>query len=106
MKPKKSHLDTPAPAGALSGGGDLKERLEKVLNHWLANASLSDLGDPIDAILSELDAAGYAVVPREPTERICTAGFVALVGDQGGQTSAGEIWQAMIAAAEQEQDDG
>lgn len=36
-----------------------------------------------DAILAALRAAGFAVVPVEPTERMCKAGWVAADRDDG-----------------------
>jgi hypothetical protein len=53
----------------------------------------------IAAYLAALDAAGWKVVPRKPTDAMDEAGwdteFVAL--ETGG--SASKIWQAMIDAA-------
>lgn len=44
--------------------------------------------------LSALTAAGYVVVPREPTEAMCDAGWI-----DKEDVSPAEIWGAMIAAA-------
>lgn len=47
----------------------------------------------IDAILLELTAAGYAVVPREPTNEM-------LAAPHGTQAYKRTVWRAMLKAAE------
>jgi predicted CoA-binding protein len=45
-----------------------------------------------DAILAALSAAGFAVVPREPTHKMLIAGE--------DEAVTGAIWAAMLSAAE------
>jgi hypothetical protein len=59
-----------------------------------------------DAILSALSAAGYAVVPVEPTREMWAKAADALVNDRHGAGSgahhdhiSGLVYRAMIAAA-------
>lgn len=82
----------------------LKERLERALGRWLADSSLQDLGDPIEAILAELAAAGYAVVPREPTLKMLEAvgGSPFALPREIWRQEGVAVWQAMLAAAEEE----
>lgn len=64
-----------------------------VKNGWRAFA------DPTtDAILSALRAAGYAVVPREPTEAMLQSGENEFWKENTPEP--GETYRAMIAAAE------
>jgi hypothetical protein len=46
-------------------------------------------------VIAALDAAGYVVVPKEPTEEMRTSGIQAY--DENGP-SAAAIWRAMIEA--------
>lgn len=72
-------------------------------------AGVPELGDAAferaDDILAALSAAGYAVVPKEPTEAMANAGDHAMYlwegdGDEGlHQTAAKFMWAAMLAAA-------
>lgn len=52
--------------------------------------------DALD-LLSAIDAAGYALVPREPTSAMLKAG--AKAGEVTGPT-AYKMWRAMLGAAE------
>ena len=57
----------------------------------------------IDAILSDLDAQGLVIVPREPTSEMRNAGHRA-IRDTGASAAAYKVnpcWQAMLKAAEQ-----
>lgn len=56
------------------------------------------------AVLSALDAAGYAVVPKEPTEAMRIAGYN-VAEECGGAASTTEltaVFKAMIAATKQD----
>ena len=56
-----------------------------------------------DAILSALSAAGYAVVPREPTPEMCSMGADELptpTCESPDADAASEVYCAMIAASE------
>lgn len=59
----------------------------------------TDSEDVADAILAALDAAGFQVVPREPTADMLIAGNVAIVQKP---LFATEIYKAMLAAAANE----
>lgn len=54
------------------------------------------------AILSALNAAGYVVVPREPTEAMREAARAAPLTRGIGYVGIGEIYRAMIAAQEKQ----
>lgn len=49
-----------------------------------------------DNILAALDKAGYAVVPKEPTEAMMDAAFTAFSNEDGIATA----WSAMLTAKE------
>ena len=54
-----------------------------------------------EAILTALSAAGYVIVPREPTEAMQSSGWKARGGFIGaGRTGIDRIYRAMISAAE------
>lgn len=55
-----------------------------------------------DAALTALDAAGYAVVPREPCEAMRKAGTAALAEDEPRKWKAGDVWAAMVEAGEKQ----
>jgi hypothetical protein len=55
-----------------------------------------------DAILAALDAAGFVVVPREPTEAMREAARSAPLARGIGYVGIGEVYCAMIAAQEKE----
>lgn len=55
-----------------------------------------------DAILAALDAAGYVVVPREPTEAMREAARAAPLARGIGNVGIGEVYRAMIAAQEKQ----
>lgn len=57
-----------------------------------------------DAILSALSAAGYVVVPKEPTKEIIHAAEMVRFHRGFGQPpiSESEVYRAMLAAAEKE----
>lgn len=56
-----------------------------------------DTGDVADSILAALKEAGYVVVPREPTEKMCDA--VRSTNVNIGSDDAPEIYQAMLTTA-------
>lgn len=49
-------------------------------------------------VLTALQAAGYVVVPKEPTEAMLQAGRVARMNIEGGYGGPGP-WEAMLAAS-------
>lgn len=54
--------------------------------------------DTADAILSALEAAGYAVVPKEPTANMLADGaLMALTTERHAQ----RVWEVMITAAKE-----
>ena len=55
-----------------------------------------------DAILSALAAAGYAVVPVEPTDAMCMAGEECIVRNESCLL-AEDVYFAMLAAAKETQ---
>ncbi len=62
--------------------------------------SVTDAG--ATAILAALDAAGYVVVPREPTEAMREAARTAPLARGIGNVGIGEVYRAMIAAQEKQ----
>lgn len=50
----------------------------------------------VAAVLSALDAAGYVIVPKEPTQEMIEAGWAAAHDE-----SAAECWRDMLAASQQ-----
>jgi len=120
---------------------DLRERLNRAveqslesgfrgwMHKWVGPAGIADDAPPppskldtspeevINAILSEIEAAGYAVVPREPTEEMISAAaetkgmkdvdracIFAAIHAQGLRPDEPvplkQAWQAMIEASE------
>lgn len=73
-------------------------------NH--ADGRLVAIGMPYylpSAILSALRAAGYAVVPREPTTRMCEMGadeLPTMTYDGTDDEAASEIYRAMVEASD------
>lgn len=60
-------------------------------------------GPEADSIIALLSAAGYAVVPVKPTNRMCAAGGPEVrkaCGLEEGTSNMHTIWAAMIAASE------
>ena len=59
--------------------------------------------DAVTLLLSEIEKAGWVVVPREPTEEMLDAGTAVDVRDPDGWSTCAyeleEIWPAMIAAS-------
>jgi len=53
------------------------------------------------AALTAIREAGYAVVPVEPTEKMLEAGW-RILPDMLGGDAPGEVYRAMIAAAQEE----
>jgi hypothetical protein len=49
-----------------------------------------------DGMLAALDAAGYVIVPKEPTQEMIEAGWAAAHDE-----SAAECWRDMLAASQQ-----
>lgn len=89
---------------AIAGGSDL------VLDDF-DTQSIAQAYEDADAILSALAAAGYAVVPVEPTKGMQQAAFDTAVatlakcggsGREGADKMNAAIWTAMIAAAAKE----
>ncbi len=79
---------------------------DKVLALLPAGQKVSDYyRDIARACLSEIEAAGYAVVPVEPSEEMlktCWSHSVHSEGDGGGwinEEDAAENWSAMLAAS-------
>jgi len=58
------------------------------------SAALAKARDQIAA----LRAAGYRIVPAEPTKEQCEAAHTVIAGDDGGIP---EVYRAMLAAAEE-----
>jgi hypothetical protein len=59
------------------------------------------LADDAAAILAALDAAGLAVVPKEPTEEMRTAGTEEWLTVRAMEDRAAVIYRAMLAAAKE-----
>lgn len=72
---------------------------------WVALKHHGQIGlrvDP-DAFLASLSAAGYAVVPKEPTSEMCSMGADELptpTCESTDEEAAAEVYRAMLAASE------
>lgn len=78
--------------------------LREVVARAIANADLGRNWEAstlsfADAALSAIRAAGFAVVPVEPTEAMLKAGGNAYYGEGPGDTQAECIYAAMLTAA-------
>lgn len=94
-------MKTPEAGGGI--GEELRERLcQLVIDAVWKDLSSAEL---IDAILSELTAAGYAVVPREPTSQMKAAFVETFYGWEAKceKKFAGAAYEAMLKASEEEQ---
>lgn len=68
------------------------------LDDYDGSRDVVGLKSDADAILSALDAAGYAVVPKEPTANMLADGaLMALTTERHAQ----RVWEVMITAAEE-----
>ena len=67
------------------------------LDDYIGYRSASELKSDADAILAALEAAGYAVVPKEPTEAMLNSGW----RERGQQHSMTAVYKAMLAAAKE-----
>jgi hypothetical protein len=70
---------------------------------WRASEWSEDISD---AIIAALHAAGFAVVPVEPTMDMLVAGTEAWLVVRAMEDRAEQIWGAMIAAAKGNADEG
>lgn len=78
----------------------------EVIADWLSDAAIQNgfensrgksINDHADTILSALDKAGYAVVPKEPTLGMNEAGYMAKYAGFW----APDIYKAMVQAAKE-----
>lgn len=76
---------------------DVREMVEVAIRDALAHPH--NRGDLADAALAALDAAGWAVVPKEATEEMGFAGARQLVKSGAPIAKSVRIWAAMCAAA-------
>lgn len=68
-------------------------------------AQVMEFGTEMEALRAALSTVdGMVRVPREPTEAMVIAGATAAVGLL--EDEARDVWDAMLAAAEKERDDG
>ena len=82
-----------------------RETIERTIARYLRLPEEAD--DCTDEVLRALDAAGLAVVPRDPTEAMMNAGYRKVgkmhyeptASAQGWGEHATDIYRAMIAAA-------
>jgi hypothetical protein len=72
---------------------DGDKRITKTLIEWCR--------DEADEFLAALDAAGLAVVPKEPTVEMLTAGTEEWLTVRAMEDRAAVIWRAMLAAAKE-----
>ena len=84
----------PPPAG---GQAVMDERLHAALVRFLAGPiaeprALDDAQTDIETLLSVIDAAGYAVVPKEPNEAMLAEAKI----------RSAYLWRAMLTAAKEE----
>ena len=74
-----------------------KDEIMRALHSRDGHALKHTHGELSDAILSYLDKAGYAVVPKEPTLEMNNAGYMA---KRAGFWSS-DIYKAMLTAAKE-----
>lgn len=77
---------------------------EEIINghiKWMLG-NLSTHGFRAGGLIRALDAAGYVIVPREPTIEMDEAPIRAKIKGVGSFT-AREVWRAMIAAAQKDE---
>ncbi|HRI99358.1 MAG TPA: hypothetical protein PKV67_01170 [Hyphomonas sp.] len=75
---------------------------KKVISNAIHLPSARKCDEYATAILAALDAAGYVVVPREPTEAMQEAARAAPLARGIGYVGIGGIYRAMIAAQEKQ----
>lgn len=73
------------------------EAIEQAL--WREDAGPSALAFDVYCILAAIDAAGWAVVPKEPTEEMSLAGSRALCERMECTCDEIPIYRAMLAAS-------
>ena len=62
----------------------------------------SDICRTADTIISALSAAGYAIVPREPTEAMRKVAVLPFYStNSGGELDCTPVWSAMLSASEE-----
>lgn len=71
---------------------------ETVIARWLTIFGKPYANLKAEAINAALRAAGYRIVPAEPTKEQCEAAHTVIAGDDGGIP---EVYRAMLAAAEE-----
>lgn len=94
---------TPTPREVVARDLCRQENAHLIVGHCVAAHECHGedciYGERADAILAALAAAGYAVVPREPTEAMVNAALDRKHGEDLPLIYHG-IWRAMVAAAE------
>jgi len=75
--------------------------IEQAVARFIGSAALvnDDAAECAGAVLEALAAAGYVIVPREPTEAMLEAGALTEDLDIGFAEQGANLWRAMIAAA-------
>lgn len=79
--------------------------VREIVEYWITPAVSCE--DRANRIIATLSAAGYAIVPREPTpEMVDAGGYVETWVEKNveimiGDKAAAEAWRAMVAAAEE-----
>lgn len=79
---------------------EIEEIIARAIAEWSRKSGLFTKAGP--AILATIDAAGYVVVPKEPTDAMIAAGVTAFMNDAGvlvADRDALFVWRAMIAAS-------
>ena len=109
MSEREKIIETMISAMASSQAKDDEGTFEPLLDqiNLSENAMRTVLRAAATDAIAALDAAGYAIVPREPTEAMLEAGSTARCyredGGRDGLTDDNTVatWRAMIAAQEQ-----
>ena len=80
----------------------------EVIADWLSEAAIRNgfensrghsINNHADAIIAALSAAGFAIVPKEPTPTMFLAGCAELMGENHDPKT---VWRAMVGAATDE----
>lgn len=72
--------------------------LDALEGHVVDASTWSGTQSMVHGQIAALRAAGYRIVPAEPTKEQCEAAHTVIAGDDGGIP---EVYRAMLAAAEE-----
>lgn len=79
---------------------DIQHRIAKAIRKADNRYFMEDYSKQADAVLAALKVAGFAVVPKEPTERMCEAGINAIeAGRIRPEEHVASIYRGMVVTA-------